>query len=51
MSFDSMWTALDQVGRNPETGGYRRYAWTQECERWPKTATPAGRKQPHVIVS
>jgi len=20
------------------------------CERWPKTATPAGRKQPHVIV-
>ena len=21
-----------------------------ECERWPKTATPAGRKQPHVIV-
>jgi N-carbamoyl-L-amino-acid hydrolase len=30
MSFDSMWAALERVGRNPESGGYRRYAWTQE---------------------
>jgi len=30
MSFDSMWAALEQVGRNPGSGGYRRYAWTQE---------------------
>ena len=26
-------------------------ATAYNCERWPKTATPAGRKQPHVIVS
>ena len=30
MSFDSMWAALELVGRNPESGGYRRYAWTRE---------------------
>ncbi|MDH2902326.1 MAG: allantoate amidohydrolase [Actinomycetota bacterium] len=30
MSFDSMWAALEQVGRNAESGGYRRYAWTKE---------------------
>ncbi len=27
-SFDGMWADLAPVGRNPETGGYRRYAWT-----------------------
>ena len=30
MSFDSMWAALELVGRNSESGGYRRYAWTKE---------------------
>ncbi|MHB8295009.1 MAG: allantoate amidohydrolase [Acidimicrobiales bacterium] len=30
MSFDSMWAALEQVGRHPGSGGYRRYAWTEE---------------------
>jgi N-carbamoyl-L-amino-acid hydrolase len=29
-SFDAMWSALEQVGRHPGTGGYRRYAWTRE---------------------
>ena len=23
-----MWQAIEPLGRNPETGGYRRYAWT-----------------------
>jgi N-carbamoyl-L-amino-acid hydrolase len=25
-----MWRALEGVGRNPATGGYRRYSWTSE---------------------
>lgn len=29
-SFDAMWAALEPVGRNPRTGGYRRFAWTPE---------------------
>jgi N-carbamoyl-L-amino-acid hydrolase len=28
-SFDRMWAQLQPVGRAPETGGYRRYAWTR----------------------
>ncbi|MGI8717243.1 MAG: allantoate amidohydrolase [Lapillicoccus sp.] len=28
--FDSMWAALEPVGRDPGTGGYRRFAWTRE---------------------
>ncbi|SNQ45808.1 Allantoate amidohydrolase [Frankia canadensis] len=28
MTFDRLWGDLEQVGRAPETGGYRRYAWT-----------------------
>ena len=28
MSFDSLWAALEPVGRDPRSGGYRRYAWT-----------------------
>ncbi len=30
MSFDSMWAALEPVGRDRHTGGYRRFAWTAE---------------------
>jgi N-carbamoyl-L-amino-acid hydrolase len=29
-SFDAMWAELEPVGRNPHTGGYRRFAWTAE---------------------
>ncbi|HET6876419.1 MAG TPA: allantoate amidohydrolase [Jatrophihabitans sp.] len=29
-SFDAMWDALAPVGRDPRTGGYRRFAWTRE---------------------
>jgi N-carbamoyl-L-amino-acid hydrolase len=29
-SFDSLWAALEPVGRDDHTGGYRRYAWTRE---------------------
>ncbi|MCU1536469.1 MAG: amidase, hydantoinase/carbamoylase family [Humibacillus sp.] len=28
-SFDRMWAELEPVGRSPETGGYRRHAWTR----------------------
>lgn len=30
MSFQSMWTAIEPIGRSPVTGGYRRFAWTSE---------------------
>ena len=30
MTFDGMWDALAGVGRDPGTGGYRRFAWTRE---------------------
>ena len=30
MSFESMWAALEPVGRDGRTGGYRRFAWTAE---------------------
>ncbi|MEO9151198.1 MAG: allantoate amidohydrolase [Lapillicoccus sp.] len=29
-SFDRMWADLEPVGRNPATGGYRRFAWSRE---------------------
>ena len=29
VDFDRMWAELEPVGRAPETGGYRRYAWTR----------------------
>jgi N-carbamoyl-L-amino-acid hydrolase len=37
LSFDGLWDALLPVGRDPATGGYRRFAWTdadQECRAW-----------------
>ena len=30
MTFDAMWAALEPVGRDPRSGGYRRYAWSAE---------------------
>lgn len=30
MSFDRMWSDLEPIGRNPGSGGYRRFAWTAE---------------------
>jgi N-carbamoyl-L-amino-acid hydrolase len=37
VSFDALWDALLPVGRDPSTGGYRRFAWTAadlECREW-----------------
>lgn len=36
-SFHGMWADLAPLGRHPESGGYRRYAWTgadAECRAW-----------------
>ncbi|PSK67722.1 N-carbamoyl-L-amino acid hydrolase [Micromonospora sp. MH33] len=30
MTFDSMWAAIEPIGRERRTGGYRRFAWTRE---------------------
>jgi N-carbamoyl-L-amino-acid hydrolase len=28
-TFEPLWSAITDVGRNPTTGGYRRFAWTE----------------------
>lgn len=36
-SFLSMWRELTPVGRHPDSGGYRRYAWSAadlDCRTW-----------------
>jgi N-carbamoyl-L-amino-acid hydrolase len=30
VTFDSMWAELEPIGRDPTSGGYRRFAWTDE---------------------
>ena len=27
-TFDALWSAIADIGRDPATGGYRRFAWT-----------------------
>ena len=37
MSFAELWRRLEPLGRDPGTGGYRRYSWTPadaECRAW-----------------
>ncbi len=29
VTFDRMWSAIEPIGRDESTGGYRRYAWTR----------------------
>jgi len=29
-TFDGMWSAIEQIGRDAGTGGYRRFAWTRQ---------------------
>lgn len=36
-AFERMWHELAPIGRDPRSGGYRRFAWTQadlECRAW-----------------
>jgi N-carbamoyl-L-amino-acid hydrolase len=46
VSFDAMWTELADIGRVPESGGYRRFAWTRtdhDLRAWfTATATSKG---------
>jgi N-carbamoyl-L-amino-acid hydrolase len=37
MAFADLWRDLEPLGRDPETGGYRRYSWTEadaRCRAW-----------------
>ena len=37
MSFAELWRELEPIGRDPQTGGYRRYSWTEadaQCRAW-----------------
>ena len=37
MSFAGLWRELEPLGRDPATGGYRRYSWTPadaDCRAW-----------------
>jgi len=41
MSFASLWESLLPIGRNPGTGGYRRFSWTEAdlaCRAWFRAA-------------
>ncbi|MEU8982400.1 allantoate amidohydrolase [Streptomyces sp. NPDC048309] len=43
-SFHEMWRELKPMGRHPESGGYRRFAWTgadAECRAWFKAQAEA----------
>jgi beta-ureidopropionase / N-carbamoyl-L-amino-acid hydrolase len=46
MTFADLWAELLPLGRDPRTGGYRRYSWTEPdsaCRAWfAKTATNLG---------
>src|SRR6186997_251505 len=36
-TFDAMWSAIAGIGRDPSSGGYRRFAWTDpdlELREW-----------------
>lgn len=44
VSFQQMWRDLRPVGRHPDSGGYRRYAWTAadaDCRAWFKDQAEA----------
>jgi N-carbamoyl-L-amino-acid hydrolase len=37
MTFPELWRELEPIGRDPQTGGYRRYSWTPAdaaCRAW-----------------
>ena len=37
MTFADLWRELEPLGRDPQTGGYRRYSWTEadaQCRAW-----------------
>jgi N-carbamoyl-L-amino-acid hydrolase len=37
MTFAELWRELEPIGRDPQTGGYRRYSWTEadaQCRAW-----------------
>ena len=37
MTFADLWHELEPLGRDPGTGGYRRYSWTEadaQCRAW-----------------
>ena len=37
MTFADLWRELEPLGRDPGTGGYRRYSWTEadaQCRAW-----------------
>ena len=41
LSFGELWESLLPIGRDPRTGGYRRYTWTEAglaCRDWFETA-------------
>jgi N-carbamoyl-L-amino-acid hydrolase len=33
VTFEDLWRDLEPLGRDPDTGGYRRYSWTEADER------------------
>ncbi len=51
MRFDELWSALQPIGRDPRSGGYRRFAWSAEdaaLREW--FAGEAGRRGLGLVV-
>ena len=43
MSFARLWRELEPLGRDPATGGYRRYSWTAGRRGLPRLVHRPGR--------
>src|SRR5215207_6195617 len=50
VSFDRMWADLAPVGREPSTGGYRRFAWTRTDDELREWFTGAARERGLDVV-
>ena len=50
MTFASTWAELEPIGRNARTGGYRRYAWTDEDAALREWFTAAARARGLDVV-
>jgi len=51
VTFDAMWSDLEPVGRDPGTGGYRRFAWTSTDATLREWFTAEARRRSMDVVT